>query len=231
MKKPKPRHRRSSTKRKATHTRSRGAAPTAKRRRVVVASSIAAAALVVGGTLAYDAWNEIQNSAPRDRIAAGADADEIFKEDAAAQRGSDSPTLAAARGDSPVSGLAKVQIDEDSLDLGTMAVSEERSADFALRNAGGEPLEISQVRTSCMCTFAQVIIGGEESPAFNMEMHNAPSVQRWKGIIDPGATATVRLTYKPSLMPVEGPVARNVKFNTSDPARPIVELGIQANVQ
>lgn len=126
---------------------------------------------------------------------------------------------------------AKVEISEEARDLGTMQVSEERTAEFFLRNTGGEPLQISQVQTSCMCTFAQVMIDDEQSPLFNMEMHNPPDVQTWKGIVEPGATAAVRVVYKPSLMPVEGAVARYVKFGTNDPSRPVVELSVHATVQ
>ena len=126
---------------------------------------------------------------------------------------------------------AKVQIFQEERELGTMLVTEDRTAEFFLRNVGVKPLEISEVRTSCMCTFAQVIIGDEESPLFNMEMHNSRSVQSWKGVVQPGLTATIRVTYRPSLMPVQGSVARNVKFNTNDLNRPIMELGIHATVQ
>src|SRR3546814_5883119 len=67
-----------------------------------------------------------------------------------------------------------------------MLVSDERAAEFVLRNVGGKPLHISEVRTSCMCTFAQVIIDDEESPTFNMVMHNSAAVQRWQGVVEPG---------------------------------------------
>lgn len=232
MKKPRPRHRRSSTKRKVTQTHARSVPASAKRRRLALASSVATVVLLVGGTLAYEALKYVQSPDPRLPVATRAKADEKnLKDDAAAQRGSVSPTLVVARGDSQASEPAKVQIAEESRDLGTMAVSEERSAEFSFRNVGGKPLEISQVRTSCMCTFAHVIIDGEESPAFNMEMHNAPAVQSWKGVVEPGLTATVRVIYRPSLMPVKGSVARNVKFNTNDPSRPVVELGVNATVQ
>lgn len=50
-------------------------------------------------------------------------------------------------------------------------------------------------------------------------------------MIEPSAKAMVRLTYKPSLMPVQGPVARYVKLNTNDPAKPVIELSVHATVQ
>jgi len=231
VKKPRSRQKRSSTKRKAPQRRVHSVPVGAKRRRLTLAGSVVAIVLLVGGALAYDAWEDIQNPDPRPLVAARANANESLKDDPAGQGASVSPTLVVARGNSQVSEPAKLQIADDSLDLGTMSVSEERSAEFSLRNVGRKPLEISQIRTSCMCTFARVIIGGEESPAFNLEMHNTPTVQRWKGVVEPGLTATVRIIYRPSLMPVEGAVARNVKFNTNDPERPVVELGIHATVQ
>src|SRR3546814_15621789 len=79
-----------------------------------------------------------------------------------------------------------------------MLVSDERAAEFVLRNVGGKPLHISEVRTSCMCTFAQVIIDDEESPTFNMVMHNSAAVQRWQGVVEPGLSATIRVIYRPS---------------------------------
>ena len=126
---------------------------------------------------------------------------------------------------------AKVQIATDERELGAMDVSEERTADFLLHNTGGKPLEISQVRTSCMCTFAQVIVDREESPLFNMEMHNRPAAQSWKGVVAPGHDATIRVIYRPSLMPVQGSVARRVTFNTNDPDHQVVELDIHATVR
>src|SRR3546814_2844751 len=64
-----------------------------------------------------------------------------------------------------------------------------------------------------------------------MVMHNSAAVQRWQGVVEPGLSATIRVIYRPSLMPVEGSVARNVKFATNDPSRPVVELGVHATVQ
>ena len=126
---------------------------------------------------------------------------------------------------------ALLKIDREEVELGTMSVNDERSANFTLINVGTEPVEVSQVGTSCMCTFAQIAIGGQKSPEFNMAMHNSPAVNDWRGVIQPGDTATVTVTYKPSLMPVEGSVARNVKFATNDPQHRKVELGIHATVQ
>lgn len=207
MKKPKQKRKRTKAMRKAASTQAIGGAPAASKRRFVVAGLAAGAVLAVAGAFAYGALTGYL-----------------------APSGGTQPLATAAGGSRSVE-QAQVQIIEEDRELGTMLVSDERTAEFFLRNVGAEPLQISEVRTSCMCTFAQVIIDDEESPGFNMEMHNSPAARSWTGVVEPGLTATVRVIYRPSLMPVEGSVARNVKFNTNDPSRPVVELGIHATVQ
>jgi hypothetical protein len=207
MKKPKQKRKHTNTLKKVAPAQASAGSPAVSKRKFVVAGLAAAAVLVVAGAFAYDALTGYP--AP----------------------GSGKQPQGAAAGGSQYFEQAKVRILKEDRELGTMRVSDERTAQFSMRNVGGKPLEISQVRTSCMCTLAQVIIDDEQSPIFNMEMHNSPSVQRWKGVIEPGLTATIRVIYRPSLMPVEGSIARNVKFNTNDPSRPVVELGIHATVQ
>lgn len=127
-------------------------------------------------------------------------------------------------------GLPTIQISETEIELGEMSVTEERSAEFTITNIGGKPLAISSVKTSCMCAFAAIIIDGKKSPEFNMEMHNSFLAKSWKGKIEPNKSAMVRVIYKPFLMPVEGSVARSVKFSTNDPTRQSVELYVHAIV-
>jgi hypothetical protein len=207
MKKPKQKRKHTNILKKVAPAQASAGSPAVSKRKFVVAGLAAAAVLVVAGAFAYDALTGYP--AP----------------------GSGKQPQGAAAGSSQYLEQAKVRILKEDRELGTMRVSDERTAEFSMRNVGGKPLEISQVRTSCMCTLAQVIIDDEQSPIFNMEMHNSPSVQRWKGVVEPGLTATIRVIYRPSLMPVEGSIARNVKFNTNDPSRPVVELGIHATVQ
>ena len=124
----------------------------------------------------------------------------------------------------------KVQIFKQTRDLGSMLVSEHRTAEFFLRNIGGKALEISKVRTSCPCTHAQVVIygetGAEKSPIFN-----GSDQQSWEGNVVAGGTAPVLVTYQPSLRPVDGPVSTTVELGTNAPNRPLIELQIHATVQ
>jgi len=144
-----------------------------------------------------------------------------------------------ANNQSSTEGSPAFQVNTEEIELGEIDVQGDYPADFIVTNVGDAPLKISQVRTSCMCTDAVVIINGEESPEINMDMY-MPSMhtraqymeyKNWTGSIAPGESATVRVIYKPHRMPVQGSVARNVKFNTNDPNNSLVELGVHAIVK
>lgn len=116
-------------------------------------------------------------------------------------------------------------------DLGVMKADEERTGKFTLRNTGTKSIIISRLRTSCMCTFGELIAGDSVSPLVNMEMHNSPSVRKWRLELEPGQTASAKVIYRPALMPVQGPVERLLLFDTNDPSNPSVELTIRAFVE
>lgn len=122
------------------------------------------------------------------------------------------------------------QVDKKEVDFGNISVEDKKVAEFTVTNPSDQPLVLSNVGTSCMCTLAEVEIGGQKSPEFNMKMHNTPEMSRWQGTVAPRGQAIVRLTYIPKLMPVEGEIIRNVKFNTSDPNNAEVEIGIRTFV-
>lgn len=111
-------------------------------------------------------------------------------------------------------------------DLGTMKVDQDKSADFTLKNEGKEPLKISRMNSSCNCTFGQLIYQGKTSQEFGM---HAPS-----GFIDsiaPGDEAIIKVTYRPSIMPVYGAVERQVYVDTNDPANPKLTFNVKARVE
>ena len=179
MKKPKRKNKRNGTNavKRAAPAQASAASSAASKRKFVVAGLAAAAVLAVAGAFAYDALPSYLAPPSGKQVA-------------------------TAAGGPQYSEQARVEILEENRDLGTIRVSDERTAEFLLRNVGGKPLHISQVQTSCMCTFAQVVIDDKKSPLFNMEMHNSSAVQSWKGSVDPGLSATIRVIYRPSLMPV-----------------------------
>ena len=127
-------------------------------------------------------------------------------------------------------GTPSLQIEATDLDLGTLNVTEERVKEIALTNNGTGPLQISKVNTSCMCTFAQLVIDGKESPEFNMMMHMSPQEMSWVGTIPTGQSAMLRVIYRPKLMPQPGRIDREINFETNDPTHPQMKVRFQAFV-
>lgn len=128
-------------------------------------------------------------------------------------------------------GTASMSIDKTEADLGTMTVEEEKSANFTITNTSADSvLRLWGVATSCDCTFATVTIGGQETEEFNMTMHTPARLKNWIGEVPARQTATLKVTYRPKVMPVTGPVTRQVTFSTNDPKNPEVEVAVKARV-
>lgn len=109
----------------------------------------------------------------------------------------------------------KVKAKTTLIDLGKMKVSDEKSADFTIKNIGQKPLQLSNISSSCSCTFGQVIIDGKESELFGMH-----TVSDLAGEILPGKLAKIRVIYRPYVMPVYGLIEREVYVSTNDPENP-----------
>jgi len=119
----------------------------------------------------------------------------------------------------------QVELNTKKQDLGQMKVSDVKSAEFIIKNVGQKPLQLTNVSTSCNCTFAQIEIEGKKSPRFSM--HQNPN---WIGEIESQKEAKITATYEPSLMPVKGAVERDVLFTTNDPQNPNISLKVTAAV-
>ncbi len=127
-------------------------------------------------------------------------------------------------------GTAGMSIDKTVQDLGNMKVSDERTATFTITNTSQSILRIWGVSTSCNCTFASITINGKTTGEFNMSMHMGDTLKNWIGEVPVGQAATLAVTYRPSVMPVTGPVSRQVTFSTNDPKHPEGEVSITATV-
>lgn len=128
-------------------------------------------------------------------------------------------------------GQASMTIDKTLEDFGDMKSDEERTATFTITNTSASSvLRIWNVATSCDCTFATVAIGDQTKGEFNMSMHMSADLRNWMGEVPPGQTATLAVIYRPKVMPVTGPVSRQVTFATNDPSNANVEVSVTANV-
>lgn len=111
-------------------------------------------------------------------------------------------------------------------DLGTMKISEDKIANFKIKNIGQKSLQLSNISSSCNCAFGQFVMNGKESELFGM--HN---VSDFAGEILPGKEASIKVTYRPSIMPVYGAIEREVYVNTNDPENPKLTFKVKANVK
>ncbi len=109
----------------------------------------------------------------------------------------------------------RVEAKSTSANLGNMKVNEEKEAVFTIKNSGEKTLQLSNIISSCSCTVGKLIINGKESEEFGMHAGSD-----YVGEILPGKDATLKVIYRPYVMPVYGPVEREVYINTNDPENP-----------
>lgn len=120
----------------------------------------------------------------------------------------------------------KVETVQTFIDMGEIKVSDVKQADFSLKNIGSQPLQILNINSSCNCTFGQIIYQEITTKEYGMHAQSGYVTD-----ILPGETATVRVTYKPALMPVFGVVEREVYLTTNDPDRQKLTFSVKAKVK
>lgn len=103
-------------------------------------------------------------------------------------------------------GTPKAVAVEPIKDAGTVPKGEKIIHDFAIRNDGDAPLEITNVRPACGCTVAE-----------------------YDKVIAPGKVGKVHAELDTSTF--NGPIAKGVSVFTNDPATPELELTVRAKVE
>lgn len=112
------------------------------------------------------------------------------------------------------SSQAKMETDSKSFDWGEIKLnSGDAKKTFVLKNVGSEVLKLTNVKTSCTCTTAQVEIEGNKSPLFGM--HDLSS---WVGEVPVGKSATLEVVFDPAFHGPNGtgPVTRYISVDTND---------------
>lgn len=107
-----------------------------------------------------------------------------------------------------------------------MKVSDQKSAEFIIKNTGKKPLQLSNITTSCGCTVAQVIYRGKETQEFGMHTKSGYVAE-----IAPQTEAKIRVTYRPYVMPIYGQVEREAYISTNDPNSSKLVFIVAAKVQ
>ncbi len=120
----------------------------------------------------------------------------------------------------------KVSYINNFKDLGIMKVSEERSADFIIKNTGQKNLQLFNISSSCGCTVGKIIIDKKESKEFGMH-----SRSDYVGEVLPGQQAIVKVIYRPYVMPIYGVVEREVYVTTNDPENERLVFKVKAFVK
>lgn len=135
------------------------------------------------------------------------------------------PATPTAAVDDPNRPIAVVS--ESQFDFGEIAMADEPTRQISIRNDGLSPLQLSNVSTSCDCTYATITMpDGAITPEYNMHSQSS-----WRGELKSGETATVTIIYRPAVMPVTGQVSRAVSIKTNDPNQPSVQIAFTAEVQ
>jgi len=87
-------------------------------------------------------------------------------------------------------------------------------------------LQLYNITSSCSCTFGQLIYDDKTSKEFGMH-----SVSDYLSDIAPNTEAKVKVIYRPSIMPVYGPVERELYISTNDPNKTRLVLQVKTIVQ
>lgn len=123
---------------------------------------------------------------------------------------------------------AKLEVDQKTHDWGQIAYSGGNvSKTFAIKNSGTDVLQLTNIKTSCACTYAQVIIDGKPSPKFGM--HTTSS---WVGEVAPGKEASLTVIFDPAFHGPTGvgPMERLISVETNDIQNPSLEFTLKGVV-
>ena len=106
----------------------------------------------------------------------------------------------------PVTRAPRIAVDPAAFDFGQLRAGRKVHRQFAVKNFGAADLEIANVTTTCGCTAALLD----------------------RNTIRPGRSATLRVTF--DTRDDRGKVTRSVLIESNDPARPKLELKLEATV-
>lgn len=87
--------------------------------------------------------------------------------------------------------------DETRFDFGTISMAKGKvSRVFKVRNSGNDPIVVSKLYTSCMCTVATLNVGGRKVGPFGMAGHGfIPTINE---TVAPRAEAAVEVVFDPA---------------------------------
>lgn len=123
---------------------------------------------------------------------------------------------------------AKTEVAETKFDWGQIDYNGPKATKtFKIKNSGSAALQLTNVKTSCTCTSAQIIIDKNSSPRFSM--HNTSS---WIGEVQPGKEAELVVIFDQTFHGPSGigPIERIISLETNDLQNPKLEFYLTGNV-
>ncbi len=123
---------------------------------------------------------------------------------------------------------AKVEVPQKTFDWGNIPYSGGNATKtFTLKNVGTDVLKLSGIKTSCVCTKAQISVDGKTSPYFSMH-----STSSWVGEVAPGKEAELLVIFDPAFHGPTGvgPIERLISVETNDSQNPSLEFSLKGVV-
>lgn len=123
---------------------------------------------------------------------------------------------------------AKAQVDQKNFDWGNISFNGDYATKtFIIRNTGTDNLKLTNIRTSCHCTKAQVVVEGNTSPYFGMN-----TISSWVGEISPNKEANLVVIFDQRYHGDAGvgPINRFVSIETNDASNPNLEFSLTGTV-
>lgn len=130
----------------------------------------------------------------------------------------------------PSSSAGVLTAGEQSFDFGTISMAAGKVTHrFAVKNTGADPVTISKMYTSCMCTVSVLQKGEKKFGPYGMPGHGF--IPKMNATVDPGEEVSVDVTFDPA---AHGPagvgvISRAVILENN--AGEDMELQISANVK
>ncbi|MBI2022070.1 DUF1573 domain-containing protein [Candidatus Daviesbacteria bacterium] len=123
---------------------------------------------------------------------------------------------------------AKAEASETSFDWGQIDYNGPKATKtFKIKNVGTDTLKLNNIKTSCTCTSAQVIINQKGSPFFSMHSNSS-----WIGEVQPGKEAELAIRFDQSFHGPSGvgPIERIISVETNDANNPKLEFILKGYV-
>lgn len=123
---------------------------------------------------------------------------------------------------------AKAFTEEKTYDWGVIKYDGPKATKiFKIKNEGSNALKLSNIKTSCSCTTAQVKTDQGNSPVQGMH-----STSSWIGEVKPGRQAELEVIFDQRFHGPSGvgPVTRIITVETNDAKNPKLEFTLTGNV-